>query len=267
MSRSSTTIAITREAHLSAIIQSFSTHFLILFSKFRDSLDVVHIIYYSPIDIEHSRVTNNLRILSICLRRNESVKAKVSTIWHFVRLYSPVLDSNVLSGYLSLNTKTKTFIQILRHQLRHYPVSQSSPTFYLPEPNNRTSVAVVESSVGGGGIIPAGYDPLFHSRFSDFIDKMYYDEGVGVMGSNNSNNSNNSDFITGITITLRGRIQTESIKPRKTVQSFIVGSHYSTRRHSLVSNTSSITNSNYELGSYSITVKVTGITDGLIRLE
>lgn len=80
MSRSSTTIAITREAHLSAIIQSFSTHFLILFSKFRDSLDVVHIIYYSPIDIEHSRVTNNLRILSICLRRNESVKAKVSTI-------------------------------------------------------------------------------------------------------------------------------------------------------------------------------------------
>ncbi|KAG0151401.1 hypothetical protein CROQUDRAFT_667961 [Cronartium quercuum f. sp. fusiforme G11] len=90
---------------------------------------------------------------------------------------------------------------------------------------------------------------------------MYYDEGVGVMGSNNS------DFITGITITLRGRIQTESIKPRKTVQSFIVGSHYSTCRHSLVSNTSSITNSNYELGSYSITVKVTGITDGLIRLE
>ncbi|RYE14773.1 MAG: hypothetical protein EOP34_05615 [Rickettsiales bacterium] len=79
MSRSSTTIAITREAHLSAIIQSFSTHFLILFSKFRDSLDVVHIIYYSPIDIEYSRVTNNLRILSICLR-NDSVKAKVSTI-------------------------------------------------------------------------------------------------------------------------------------------------------------------------------------------
>jgi hypothetical protein len=79
MSRSSTTIAITREAHLSAIIKSFSTHFLILFSKFRDSLDVVYIIYYSPIDIEYSRVTNNLRILSICLR-NESVKAKVSTI-------------------------------------------------------------------------------------------------------------------------------------------------------------------------------------------
>lgn len=73
MSRSSTTIAITREAHLSSILQSFSTHFLILFSKFRDSLDVVHIIYYSPTDIEYSRVTNNLRILSKCIR-NESVR-------------------------------------------------------------------------------------------------------------------------------------------------------------------------------------------------
>ncbi|KAH9814915.1 hypothetical protein DFH28DRAFT_969791 [Melampsora americana] len=68
MSRSSTTIAITREAHLSAIIQSFSTHFLILF-----------IYIYSPIDVDYSRVTNNLHILSICLR-NDSVKEKVSTI-------------------------------------------------------------------------------------------------------------------------------------------------------------------------------------------
>lgn len=73
MSRFSTTVAITREAHLSSILQSFSTHFLILFSKFRDSLDVVHIIYYSPADIEYSRVTNNLRILSECIM-NESVR-------------------------------------------------------------------------------------------------------------------------------------------------------------------------------------------------
>ena len=250
MSRSSTTIAITRESHLSAIIQSFSTNFIILFSKFKDSIDVVHIIYYSPIDIEHGRVTNNLRILSICIRNQlpqDGVKAKVSTslwrttpkpskkrtivdgvrfrgagmgacvgetIWQFVRLYSPVLDSNVLSGYLSLNTKTKTFIQMLRHQLRHYPVRQSNP-------------------------------PV------EMVDSHY-----------NSNSNCNSDFITGITLTLKGRIQTESIKPRKTVQSFIVGSHYSTRNQTLVSNSSSVTNSNYELGSYSISVKVTGITDG-----
>lgn len=82
-----------------------------------------------------------------------------------------------------------------------------------------------------------------------------------------------------MTLTLKGRIQTESIKPRKTVQSFIVGSHYSTLpvkhysqntgggggikgRHSLMSNSSSTTNSNYELGSYSISVRVTGITEG-----
>jgi fructose-specific phosphotransferase system IIC component len=39
----------------------------------------------------------------------------------------------------------------------------------------------------------------------------------------------NSNFIMGMTITLKGRIPTESIKPRKTVQSFIVGSHYSTQ--------------------------------------
>lgn len=87
--------------------------------------------------------------------------------------------------------------------------------------------------------------------------------------------SDNSNFIIGITITLRGRIQTESIKPRKTVQSFIVGSHYSTQpvkhrgtgwggqgRHYLISDSSSTTNSNYELGSYSISVRVTGITEG-----
>lgn len=36
--------------------------------------------------------------------------------------------------------------------------------------------------------------------------------------------SDNSNFIMGMTLTLKGRIQTESIKPRKTVQSFIVGS-------------------------------------------
>ena len=39
----------------------------------------------------------------------------------------------------------------------------------------------------------------------------------------------NSNVIMGMTITLKGRIPTESIKPRKTVQSFIVGSHYSTQ--------------------------------------
>lgn len=39
--------------------------------------------------------------------------------------------------------------------------------------------------------------------------------------------SDNSNFIMGTTLTLKGRIPTESIKPRKTVQSFIVGSHYS----------------------------------------
>jgi hypothetical protein len=76
MSRYSTTVAVTREAHISSILQSFSTHFLILFSKFRDSLDVVHIIYYSPADIEYSRVTNNLRIFSECIR-NEGVIVKV----------------------------------------------------------------------------------------------------------------------------------------------------------------------------------------------
>ena len=72
MSRYSTTVSVTREAHISSILQSFSTHFIILFSKFRDSLGVVHIIYYSPADIEYSRVTNNLRILSECIR-NESI--------------------------------------------------------------------------------------------------------------------------------------------------------------------------------------------------
>ena len=68
MSRCSTTVAITRDAHRSSIIQSFSIHFIILFSKFRDSLDVIHIIYYIPTDIEYSRVTNNLRILSECIK-------------------------------------------------------------------------------------------------------------------------------------------------------------------------------------------------------
>jgi len=231
MSRFSTAIAITREANISSIFQSFSTHFLILFSKFRDSLDVVHIIYYIPTDIEHSRVTNNLRIISECIS-NKSVNGDVSTIWQFVRLYSPVLDSSVLSGYLSLNTKTKTFIQILIYQFRHYPVSKSS-------------------------------------YFSYIIDSM----------SKRVNNSiDNSNFIIGMTITLKGRIQTESIKPRKTVQSYIVGSHYSALPvkqtsistgwgmgvrggHYLMSNTSSTTKSNYELGSYTISVKVTGITE------
>ena len=60
---------ITREAHLSAIIQSFSKQFIILFSKIRDSLHVVIIIYYIPIGIEHRRVTKNLRVLIISLQR------------------------------------------------------------------------------------------------------------------------------------------------------------------------------------------------------
>lgn len=80
MSRFSATIAITREAHLSSILQSFSAHFLILFSKFRDSLDVVHIIYYSPTDIGYSRVTNNLRILSRCIRNEGERQGDMPTL-------------------------------------------------------------------------------------------------------------------------------------------------------------------------------------------
>lgn len=82
MSRFSTTIAITREAHISSILRSFSTHFIILFSKFRDSLDVVHIIYYSPTDIEHSRVKNNLRVISKCIMNEcvSGVNREISTI-------------------------------------------------------------------------------------------------------------------------------------------------------------------------------------------
>ena len=251
MSRYSTTVAVTREAHISSIFQSFSTQFLILFSKFRDSFDVVHIIYYSPADIEYSRVTNNLRILSECIRNEgvSQVKGDVSTIWQFVRLYSPVLDSNVLSGYLSLNTKTKTFIQILIYQFRHYPVSQSS--------NNTSNLS------GHTNVTSAGDSKGIGSRG-------YMERGEGC---------DNSNVIMGMTITLKGRIPTESIKPRKTVQSFIVGSHYSTQPvkhpgrntgwgdmigggHVIMSDTSSTTNSNYELGSYSITVRVTGMTEG-----
>lgn len=208
-----------------------------------DSLDVVHIIYYSPADIECSRVTNNLRILSECIRNERDVP----TIWQFVRLYSPVLDSNVLSGYLSLNTKTKTFIQILIYQFRHYSVSQSSPY--------TSNFSTLSSEGGSKGISSRGW------------------VSEGAKGSDNSN------FIMGMTLTLKGRIPTESIKPRKTVQSFIVGSHYSTQpvKHSSLnrggwgdrmegvnyskSDTSSTTNSNYELGSYSITVRVTGMTE------
>lgn len=48
-------------------------------------------------------------------------------------------------------------------------------------------------------------------------------------GGERSKGGDNSNFIMGMTITLKGRIPTESIKPRKTVQSFIVGSHYSTQ--------------------------------------
>ena len=252
MSRYSTTVAVTREAHISSILQSFSSHFLILLSKLRDSIDVVHIIYYCPGDIEYWRVTNNLRILTECIRneRDRGVKAgDVTTQWQFVRLYSPVLDSNVLSGYLSLNTKTKTFIQILIYQLRHNPVSQSSNnTSNLSGLSNVTSAG---DSKGIGSRVPFG-------------------EGEGC---------DNSNVIMGMTITLKGRIPTESIKPRKTVQSFIVGSHYSTQPvkhpgwgtdeggmigggHVIISDTSSTTNSNYELGSYSITVRVTGMTEG-----
>lgn len=243
MSRCTTTVAITREAHISSILQSFSTHFIILFSKFRESIGVMHIIYYSPADIEYSRVTSNLRILSECIR-NDGVR-RVPTIWQFVRLYSPVLDSNVLSGYLSLNTKTKTFIQILIYQFRHYPVGQSS--------NNTSNLSSFTSfsSVGGS-------------------------EGIGYRGRDEG--SDNSNVIIGMTLTLKGRIPTESIKPRKTVQSFIVGSHYSTQPvpnpnrgwggrvgcgHVNMSDTSSTTNSNYELGSYSITVRVT--TEGISK--
>lgn len=92
-------------------------------------------------------------------------------------------------------------------------------------------------------------------------------KGIGIYEE--FKGSENSNFIMGITIILKGRIQTESIKPRKTVQSFIAGSHYSSLpvkqvsistsrmggvkgRHYLMSNTSSTTNSNYELGSYTI---------------
>jgi len=254
MSRYSTTVSVTREAHISSILQSFSTHFLILFSKFRDSLDVVHIIYYSPADIEYSRVTKNLRILSECIR-NESimqVKGDVPKIWQFVRLYSPVLDSNVLSGYLSLNTKKKTFIQILIYQFRHYPVSQSS--------SHTSNLSA-------------------HTNFNSAGDSKSICSRVNMEGGERSKGGDNSNFIMGMTITLKGRIPTESIKPRKTVQSFIVGSHYSTQPvnnpgrntgwgdmigggHVIMSDTSSTTNSNYGLGSYSITVRVTGMTEG-----
>ena len=71
MSRSTTTIVITREVHISNIIRSFSAHFIILFSKFRDSLDIVHMIYYSPTDIGSIRVTKNLGILSKSIRHGE----------------------------------------------------------------------------------------------------------------------------------------------------------------------------------------------------
>ena len=73
MSRYSTTVAVTREAHISSILQSFSRNFIIIFSKFRGSIGVIHIIYYSPADIEYSRVTSNLRILSECIR-NDGVR-------------------------------------------------------------------------------------------------------------------------------------------------------------------------------------------------
>ena len=80
MSRCTTTVAITREAHISSILQSFSTHFIILFSKFRESIGVMHIIYYSPADIEYSRVTSNLRILSECIRDDGVRRVGVPTI-------------------------------------------------------------------------------------------------------------------------------------------------------------------------------------------
>ncbi|CAH7684213.1 hypothetical protein PPACK8108_LOCUS18284, partial [Phakopsora pachyrhizi] len=101
------------------------------------------------------------------------------------QLHSPVLDSKVLSVYLSLNTKTKTFIQILIHQCRHYSVSKG--------------------------------------------------------------NSSNIISITGVTIILKGRIETESIKPRKTVQYYISGTHSRGETEIL-----STTRSNYKLGSYTI---------------
>nr|YP_003795693.1 ribosomal protein S3 [Phakopsora meibomiae]ACT36175.1 ribosomal protein S3 [Phakopsora meibomiae] len=189
MSRYSTIIALTREWKVRSIMGSFSTNFIILFSKFRDSVDEVHIIYYSPTDIESSKVKRNIRVISECIKNG-------STIWKYVRLHSPVLDSKVLSVYLSLNTKTKTFIQILIHQFRHYSVSK--------------------------------------------------------WGMNVSDNGN-IRIITGMTIILKGRIETESIKPRKTVQYYISGSH-----NSVVSDMSSTTRSNYELGSYTIWVRVTG---------
>ena len=198
MSRCTTTVAVTREAYRSSILQSFSTHFIILFSKFRGGIGVMHIIYYSPADIEYSRVTSNLRILSECIR-NDGVRrgdSGVPTIWQFVRLYSPVLDSKVLSGYLSLNTKTKTFIQILIYQFRHYPVGQSS--------NNTSNLSSYTSFSSAGG-----------------------SEGIGYRGRDEG--SDNSNVVIGMTLTLKGRIPTESIRPRKTVQSFIVGSHYSTQ--------------------------------------
>ena len=180
------------------------------------------------------------------------VKGDVPKIWQFVRLYSPVLDSNVLSGYLSLNTKKKTFIQILIYQFRHYPVSQSS--------SHTSNLSA-------------------HTNFNSAGDSKSICSRVNMEGGERSKGGDNSNFIMGMTITLKGRIPTESIKPRKTVQSFIVGSHYSTQPvnnpgrntgwgdmigggHVIMSDTSSTTNSNYGLGSYSITVRVTGMTEG-----
>lgn len=64
MSRYSTGIAVRRESRVGSIIESFSTNFIILFSKVRDSVDEVHIIYYSPTDMDSGMVRGNIRVIS-----------------------------------------------------------------------------------------------------------------------------------------------------------------------------------------------------------
>lgn len=54
-------------------MESISTNFIILFSKFRDSVDEVHIIYYSPTDIDSSKVKRNIRVISESIKKESTI--------------------------------------------------------------------------------------------------------------------------------------------------------------------------------------------------
>lgn len=237
------------------------------------SKDMVIVNYYSPNRIESIYVSRNIGIISRGFEEvNKMIEFNVwraNTRFNLTHIYSPVMESKVISAYISVNTKVRTFFQIVKYIYRHY------------KPSPKVLPFIKQESVSNAA------NPFVSSRFiatiqtskKKMFNKVKYMSAVSSV---------NKSFITGGTFTLKGRIQTEPIKPRKTVQTVIVGSHsfipsrtsisqnYAFLPHTkrgvgifenpvqcsknIRSSSSRTSNSIYGLGSYSISVTITGGT-------